>query len=382
VSFDVVVFGAGFAGARVCEAAARRGLSALGVVRSTGNAEALRARGVPATTDDALRVARERVGQATHAVVTFPPSSGVDGELAPLLAKARAVSYLSTTGVYEDIEGVVDDATPLPLVASPKYAAVLAAEAAYRAVGAAVLRSPGIYGPERGIQVRLLRGDFKLSGDGSRYGSRIHVEDLAAGQRRQPGRNLRRRRPRALPPTRNGAVALRATRLAFSAIRAARPSARNVAAQPPHRFVSRPGASRRHPQVPDVPNGSGSFLELHPSSLTLMTWLTIALLIVSNVFMTFAWYGHLKQHQASPLWIVVLVSWGIAFFEYCFQVPANRLGAKAGLETAQLKTIQEVITLAVFVAFSAFYLGEQVRWNHVVGFGFVAVGALFVFKPW
>jgi uncharacterized protein (DUF486 family) len=113
-----------------------------------------------------------------------------------------------------------------------------------------------------------------------------------------------------------------------------------------------------------------------------MTWLTIALLIVSNIFMTFAWYGHLKQHQASPLWIVVLVSWGIAFFEYCFQVPANRLGAKSGLETAQLKTIQEVITLGVFVAFSAFYLGEQVRWNHLVGFGFVAVGALFVFKPW
>jgi nucleoside-diphosphate-sugar epimerase len=179
VSFDVVVFGAGFAGARVCEAAARRGLSALGVVRSAGNAQALRARGLPATTDDALRVARERVGQATHAVITFPPSSGVDGELAPLLAQARAVSYLSTTGVYEDIEGVVDDATPLPLVASPKYAAVLAAEAAYRAVGAAVLRSPGIYGHERGIQVRLVRGDFKLSGDGSRYGSRIHVEDLA-----------------------------------------------------------------------------------------------------------------------------------------------------------------------------------------------------------
>jgi uncharacterized protein len=113
-----------------------------------------------------------------------------------------------------------------------------------------------------------------------------------------------------------------------------------------------------------------------------MTWLTIALLIASNVFMTFAWYGHLKQHQASPLWIVVLVSWGIAFFEYCFQVPANRLGAKAGLETAQLKTIQEVITLAIFVAFSVFYLGEQLRWNQLVGFGFVAVGALFVFKPW
>jgi nucleoside-diphosphate-sugar epimerase len=179
VSLDVVVFGAGFTGSRVCEAATRRGLSALGVVRREDSVEGLRLRGISATTDDALQVARERVAPTTHAVVTFPPSSGVDGELAPLLAKARAVSYLSTTGVYEDIEGVVDDTTALPASPSPKYAAVLAAEAAYRAVGAAVLRSPGIYGAERGIHVRLLRGDFKLSGDGSRYGSRIHVEDLA-----------------------------------------------------------------------------------------------------------------------------------------------------------------------------------------------------------
>jgi uncharacterized protein (DUF486 family) len=113
-----------------------------------------------------------------------------------------------------------------------------------------------------------------------------------------------------------------------------------------------------------------------------MTALTILLLTVSNVFMTFAWYGHLKEHRASPLWIVVLVSWGIAFFEYCFQVPANRIGAKAGLATAELKTIQEVITLVVFVAFAVFYLGETLRWNHAVGFAFVALGALFVFKPW
>jgi len=113
-----------------------------------------------------------------------------------------------------------------------------------------------------------------------------------------------------------------------------------------------------------------------------MTALTILLLTVSNVFMTFAWYGHLKEHRASPLWMVVLVSWGIAFFEYCFQVPANRIGARAGLATAELKTIQEVITLIVFVAFAAFYLGEALRWNHYVGFCFVALGALFVFKPW
>ena len=77
---------------------------------------------------------------------------------------------------------------------------------------------------------------------------------------------------------------------------------------------------------------------------------TIWLLIISNIFMTFAWYGHLRKHQASPLWMVILVSWAIAFFEYCFQVPANRLGAKSGLGTAHLKTIQEIITLAVFCA--------------------------------
>ena len=151
----------------------------LGVVRSDDSATSLRARGVAVTTRDAVDVAKADVGAATHAVVTFPPAGATDAALAPLLTQARAVSYLSTTGVYEDLEGVVDDATPLPAEPSAKYAAVLAAEQQYRAVGAAVLRSPGIYGAERGIHVRLARGDFKLSGDGSRYGSRIHVEDLA-----------------------------------------------------------------------------------------------------------------------------------------------------------------------------------------------------------
>jgi uncharacterized protein (DUF486 family) len=113
-----------------------------------------------------------------------------------------------------------------------------------------------------------------------------------------------------------------------------------------------------------------------------MVALTVLLLIVSNVFMTFAWYGHLKHHQGSALWLVVLASWGIAFFEYCFQVPANRIGAQAGLSTAQLKTVQEVITLSVFALFSVLYLNESLRWNHAVGFGLIAAGALFVFKPW
>ena len=109
---------------------------------------------------------------------------------------------------------------------------------------------------------------------------------------------------------------------------------------------------------------------------------TIVLLLVSNIFMTFAWYGHLKNHKESSMWLVILASWGIAFFEYCFQVPANRLGSQAGFSTAQLKTIQEVITLAVFVAFSMWYMNEPLKWNYIVGFVLVGAGALFVFKPW
>lgn len=108
---------------------------------------------------------------------------------------------------------------------------------------------------------------------------------------------------------------------------------------------------------------------------------TILLLVASNLFMTVAWYGHLK-YKAAPLWITILVSWGIAFFEYCLQVPANRIGHNAGFSAAELKTIQEVITLAVFSAFSVTYLNEPLRWNVVLGFGLVAAGAAFVFKPW
>lgn len=180
MSVDVVVFGAGFTGAAVCEAAQRQGKTTLGVVRSESSAAELRARGVAATTQPCAQVAREHVGAATHAIVTFPASAPGELAFAPSLAAAGAVSYLSTTGVYGDLEGVIDASSPLPAQPSPKYAAVLAAESAFRAVGAAVLRSPGIYGAGRGVHVRLARGEFKLSGDGKRFGSRIHVEDLAA----------------------------------------------------------------------------------------------------------------------------------------------------------------------------------------------------------
>jgi len=104
----------------------------------------------------------------------------------------------------------------------------------------------------------------------------------------------------------------------------------------------------------------------------------ILLLLAANVFMTFAWYGHLK-YKAVALWIVILVSWGIAFFEYCLQVPANRMGSSV-YTTVQLKTIQEVVTLAVFVGFSVWYLGEPIRWNHLAGFALMIVAAALVFK--
>jgi len=106
--------------------------------------------------------------------------------------------------------------------------------------------------------------------------------------------------------------------------------------------------------------------------------LPVLLLIGSNVFMTAAWYGHLRFTDR-PLWIVIVVSWGIAFFEYCLQVPANRLGY-GPYNPAQLKAIQEIITLAVFVVFSTLYLGTSIRWNHLAGFALIVVAAFLIFR--
>ena len=106
----------------------------------------------------------------------------------------------------------------------------------------------------------------------------------------------------------------------------------------------------------------------------------IILLFLSNIFMTFAWYGHLKFKQTA-LWLVILTSWGIAFFEYCLQVPANRIGHEV-FSAAQLKTIQEIITLIVFSVFSVLYLKEEFKWNYLVGFIFIIFAAFFIFKKW
>jgi uncharacterized protein (DUF486 family) len=112
---------------------------------------------------------------------------------------------------------------------------------------------------------------------------------------------------------------------------------------------------------------------------------TLILLTISNVFMTVAWYGHIASDRlkAATLGAVVLLSWGIAFFEYCFQVPANRFGHNDGFTGSQLKIMQEAITLVVFVAFSVMFLPEEkLRWNHGVGFGLLMAAVFFVFHKW
>jgi len=107
---------------------------------------------------------------------------------------------------------------------------------------------------------------------------------------------------------------------------------------------------------------------------------TIVLLTISNIFMTFAWYGHLKYREV-PLVEVILISWGIAFFEYCFQVPANRIGSYQ-FSAVQLKTIQEVITLTVFSVFSVVYLKQELRWNYIVGFALICAAVWVIFRKW
>jgi uncharacterized protein len=114
-------------------------------------------------------------------------------------------------------------------------------------------------------------------------------------------------------------------------------------------------------------------------NLTQSRWLPVLLLVCSNIFMTFAWYGHLK-FKDKPLWLVIIASWGIAFLEYCFQVPANRWGSWT-YTPFQLKVIQEIITLTVFVIFAFLYFGEKFRWNHFAAFICLIAAVGFAFMP-
>ena len=135
---------------------------------------------------------------------------------------------------------------------------------------------------------------------------------------------------------------------------------------------------RRTPIAPNAQQLAKATATIMPALLSSATVAPVLLLIGSNVFMTLAWYGHLRFKE-TPLVVVIFVAWGIAFIEYCMAVPANRLGS-AVYTTAQLKTVQEVITLLVFALFSVFYLKEPMTWNYAVGFALVALGAFFVFR--
>jgi uncharacterized protein (DUF486 family) len=141
-----------------------------------------------------------------------------------------------------------------------------------------------------------------------------------------------------------------------------------------HQMISSAGATRLRPGRQRFSFERKFMPTISPSVLPVL------MLFASNVFMTFAWYGHLKFKE-SPLPLVIMVSWGIAFFEYWLAVPANRWGS-AVYSAAQLKTMQEMITLIVFAGFSVFYLKQPLGWNHALGFGFIALGAFFIFHEW
>ena len=180
MSVDVLILGCGFAGAAVARRARERGLAVLGTVRSAERERALREEGftvLAAPTLDAAIAAH--VAPHTHVVVAFPPDGSTDARVAPALEHARAITYVSSTGVYGERTGVINDQTPLPCEPSDRARRILKAESLYRARGATVLRCPGIYGAARGLHRRVLAGQHRIPGDGSRTLSRIHVEDLA-----------------------------------------------------------------------------------------------------------------------------------------------------------------------------------------------------------
>lgn len=178
----VLILGCGYAGAAVARLARERGLRVLANVRSDARAASLRDEGFEVLQLGALDATiAAHVDEATQVLIAFPPDGTTDERIAPSLARAAAVTYLSSTGIYGDHRGAVDDATPLPAsaTANERSARLVCAEAAYRDRGATVLRCPALYGRDRGLHMRILRGEHQIPGDGTRYLSRIHVEDLA-----------------------------------------------------------------------------------------------------------------------------------------------------------------------------------------------------------
>jgi nucleoside-diphosphate-sugar epimerase len=176
----LLVLGAGYTGSEAARLGRAAGRDVLACVRSPEREENLRAEGLQVLRIPELDGAvAAHVDASTHVVIAFPPDGQTDQRVAPALAAAAAITYVSTTGVYEGRTGVIDDHTPLPSAPGQRAVRYLTAEALYRAQGATVLRSPAIYGPDRGLHVRIREGRHKIPGDGSRYVSRIHVHDLA-----------------------------------------------------------------------------------------------------------------------------------------------------------------------------------------------------------
>lgn len=176
----VLVLGCGYAGAAIARLARSRGLQVLANVRSEARASALRAAGFDVLQRASLDATiAEHADARTHVVVAFPPDGATDDTIAVALGSAAAITYLSSTGVYGDHRGVVNDATPLPASPNDRAAKICAAEAAYRRHGGIVVRCPALYGTDRGLHVRVIRGEHRIPGDGTRFLSRIHVDDLA-----------------------------------------------------------------------------------------------------------------------------------------------------------------------------------------------------------
>jgi nucleoside-diphosphate-sugar epimerase len=181
VSYPVLVLGCGYAGTAVARRARAAGHPVLCTVRSADRATLLRDQGFQVLAAPTLDASiAEHVRPDTHVVIGFPPDGSTDAVVAEAIAGAHAISYISSTGVYGDRTGPIDERSVLPTQPSERVARILHGEALYRAVGATVLRCPGIYGPTRGLHMRILRGEHRIPGDGSRTLSRIHIEDIAS----------------------------------------------------------------------------------------------------------------------------------------------------------------------------------------------------------
>jgi nucleoside-diphosphate-sugar epimerase len=179
--FDVVILGCGYAGAAVARLARSRRLTVAVTVRSPERAARLAADGFHVVAAPALSSALvdRLISPHAHVVVAFPPDGETDARIAASCARAAATTYVSSTGVYGSRTGVIDDTTPLPETQTARAAPIVAAESLWRSIGATVLRCPGIYGADRGLHMRILRGEHRIAGDGSSFTSRIHVDDLA-----------------------------------------------------------------------------------------------------------------------------------------------------------------------------------------------------------